>query len=360
MNTSHSSGVSIQGASKSYGETQALKPVNLEIKKGEFVSLLGPSGSGKTTLLGLLGGFVMPSSGSIWVDGKDMTFTPPHKREIGIVFQSYALFPHMTVGENVAFPLRARRLPKSTWPEKVKNALAMVELDGYQDRNIAALSGGQRQRVALARAMVFEPSLILMDEPLSALDKQLRENMQIELRNLHKRLGATIVYVTHDQGEALTMSDRVAILRNGELVQIGAPEELHNNPKDSFVADFIGDSTLVAATRIDGNRVKVGSAELTSARALPDSNDLLLSIQTEKLLIDDGTQPDCVNRLSGKVTDVVYQGDSLRVYLELENGKAITLRQPSHYTAAQQIPAIGETLKVALHPEDTIVVPQCA
>ncbi len=361
MNSSHSNmGVSIRGASKSYGNTQALKPINLDIQKGEFVSLLGPSGSGKTTLLGLLGGFVMPSSGSVWINGQDMTFTPPHKRGIGIVFQSYALFPHMSVGENVAFPLRARRMPKSEWPAKVKAALQMVELDGYQDRNIAALSGGQRQRVALARAMVFEPDLILMDEPLSALDKQLRENMQIELRNLHKRLGATIVYVTHDQGEALTMSDRVAILSGGELVQIDAPEVLHNHPKNAFVANFIGDSTLVPATRIGGDRIQIGNDALVSARPLPAGGELYLSVQTEKLLIDDGNQPDCVNRMTGKVTDVVYQGDSLRVYLQLANGVNLTLRQPSHYTAARQIPVIGQQLQLALHPEDTIVVPEVA
>ena len=214
--------VDIRSASKNYDAVRALDNVTLKVAPREFVSLLGPSGSGKTTLLGILGGFIQPSSGSIHFGDRDVTFVPPHKRDIGVVFQNYALFPHMNVGENVAFPLRARRLPKASWPETVRAALAMVGLSGYEQRHISQLSGGQRQRVALARAMIFEPRLILMDEPLSALDKQLREAMQIELRELHRRIGATIIYVTHDQREALTMSDRVAILKDGRLVQIDA------------------------------------------------------------------------------------------------------------------------------------------
>ena len=185
--------VEIRRASKHYGAVRALDDVSLNVAAGEFVSLLGPSGSGKTTLLGILGGFIQPSSGSIHFGDLDVTFMPPHRRDIGVVFQNYALFPHMSVGENVAFPLRARRLPKSQWPDKVRAALAMVGLGGYEQRGITQLSGGQRQRVALARAIIFEPRLILMDEPLSALDKQLRESMQIELRELHKRIGATII-----------------------------------------------------------------------------------------------------------------------------------------------------------------------
>ena len=241
---------------------------NARIAPGEFVSLLGPSGSGKTTLLGILGGFIQPIAGSIWFGEPRHHVTPPHKRDIGIVFQNYALFPHMTVGENVAFPLRARRLPKSTWAGKVADALAMVDLSGYEDRGIAQFSGGQRQRVALARAIVFEPRLILMDEPLSALDKQLRETMQIEMRQLHRRLGATIVYVTHDQREALTMSDRVAILKDGRLVQIDTPERLHDHPVDAFVASFIGEATLLPVTRV-GQRRRGARRHACCARSRP-------------------------------------------------------------------------------------------
>ena len=248
--------VEIRRASKTYGAVRALDDVSLNIAPGEFVSLLGPIGSGKTTLLGILGGFVQPCSGSIHVGDRDVTFMPPHRRDIGVVFQNYALFPHMSVGENVAFPLRARHLPKAEWPDKVRDALAMVGLGGYEGRGIAQLSGGQRQRVALARAIVFEPRLILMDEPLSALDKQLRETMQIELRELHRRIGATIIYVTHDQREALTMSDRVAILKDGRLVQIDTPERLHDSPANSFVASFIGEASLlpVRARRCSASR----------------------------------------------------------------------------------------------------------
>jgi putative spermidine/putrescine transport system ATP-binding protein len=259
--------VDIRAASKNYDAVRALDNVTLNVAPREFVSLLGPSGSGKTTLLGILGGFIQPSSGSIHFGDRDVTFLPPHKRDIGVVFQNYALFPHMSVGENVAFPLRARRIAKADWAARVRVALAMVGLAGYETRGIAQLSGGQRQRVALARAMIFEPRLILMDEPLSALDKQLREAMQIELRELHKRIGATIIYVTHDQREALTMSDRVAILKDGRLVQIDRPERLHDYPADSFVASFIGEASLLPVRRIDASSVALGPAVLKSARA---------------------------------------------------------------------------------------------
>ena len=350
--------VEIRSASKSYGAVLALDEVTLTVAPREFVSLLGPSGSGKTTLLGILGGFIQPSSGSIHFGGRDVTFTPPHKRDIGVVFQNYALFPHMSVGENVAFPLRARHLPKSGWAEKVRRALGMVSLAGYEERGIAQLSGGQRQRVALARAIIFEPRLILMDEPLSALDKQLRESMQIELRELHKRIGATIIYVTHDQREALTMSDRVAILKDGRLVQIDRPERLHDHPINSFVASFIGEASLLPVRRIDGCSVALGPAILRSARAIPDREALMLAVHSEKLLIDDGTADGSRNRLTGTVTDIVYQGESLRIFLTLPDGTALTLRQPSHHEAYRRIPPLGGRLTVTLHPEDTIIVPK--
>jgi putative spermidine/putrescine transport system ATP-binding protein len=350
--------VEIKSASKSYGAVRALDNVTLNVAPREFVSLLGPSGSGKTTLLGLLGGFIQPSSGSIHFGGRDVTFLPPHKRDIGVVFQNYALFPHMSVGENVAFPLRARRLPKASWPGKVRAALAMVGLAGYEARGVAQLSGGQRQRVALARAMIFEPRLILMDEPLSALDKQLRESMQIELRELHKRIGATIIYVTHDQREALTMSDRIAILRDGRLIQIDRPERLHDYPADSFVASFIGEASLLPVRRIDSGSVALGPAILRSARAIPDGDALILAVHSEKLLIDDGIDDAARNRLTGTVTDIVYQGESLRIFLTLPDGIALSLRQPSHYEAYRRIPPLGGNVTVILHPEDTIIVPK--
>src|SRR3954467_13440758 len=350
--------VEIRSASKAYGAVRALDDVSLNVAAGEFVSLLGPSGSGKTTLLGILGGFILPSSGTILFGGRDVTWMPPHKRDIGVVFQNYALFPHMSVGENVAFPLRARRLPKAAWPDKVRAALSMVGLAGYEERGIAQLSGGQRQRVALARAMIFEPRLILMDEPLSALDKQLREAMQIELRELHKRIGATIIYVTHDQREALTMSDRVAILKDGQLVQIDPPERLHDYPADSFVASFIGEASLLPVRRIGACSIALGPAVLKSARAIPDGEALMLAVHREKLLIADGVADAALNRLTGTVTDIVYHGESLRVFLQLADGTSLSLRQPSHYQASRLLPPVGGELTVTLHPEDTIVVPK--
>jgi putative spermidine/putrescine transport system ATP-binding protein len=235
--------VSFRGVQKSYdGENLIVKDLNLDIRKGEFLTLLGPSGSGKTTSLMMLAGFETPTAGEILLAGRSINNVPPHKRDIGMVFQNYALFPHMTVAENLAFPLTVRGLNKSDVSDRVKKVLSMVQLDAFASRYPAQLSGGQQQRVALARALVFEPQLVLMDEPLGALDKQLREHMQMEIKHLHQRLGVTVVYVTHDQGEALTMSDRVAVFHQGEIQQIAAPRSLYEEPKNTFVANFIGEN----------------------------------------------------------------------------------------------------------------------
>ncbi|MGP4669564.1 ABC transporter ATP-binding protein [Agrobacterium pusense] len=351
-------GVSIKEAVKCYGTFRALDDVNLDVAPGEFVSILGPSGSGKTTLLGILGGFVQPTSGSIWLGDRDITFEPPHKRDIGIVFQNYALFPHMSVGENITFPLRARRLPKASWPAKLKAALEMVELTGYENRRIHELSGGQRQRVALARAMTFEPGLILMDEPLSALDKQLRETMQIELKRLHKRLGATIVYVTHDQREALTMSDRVAIMHRGRLVQVDTPERLHDRPVNAFVARFIGEATLLAVRRESETAVRLGDRLLYTAHRVPEGENLHLVVHSEKLVVTDGAEADGGNRLTGTVTDTLYQGESIRVFVRLDSGDDLSFRLPSNHAGRALMKSPGEAIALSLHPEDTVIVPE--
>lgn len=353
-------GVSIRAANKSYGEFRALDNVSLEVAAGEFVSILGPSGSGKTTFLGILGGFVQPTSGSIWLGERDITFEPPHKRNIGIVFQNYALFPHMSVAENITFPLRARRLPKSEWPKRLQEALDMVELAGYGERRVHELSGGQRQRVALARAMIFEPGLILMDEPLSALDKQLRETMQIELKRLHKRLGATIIYVTHDQREALTMSDRVAIMNKGRFVQVDTPEQLHDHPADSFVARFIGEATLLPVKREGDDTVRLGDTILRTSHRVPENRHLHLAVHSEKLVVADGSEPSASNRLTGTVTDTLYQGESIRVFLTLSSGGDLSLRLPSNHAGRAQLKKPGDPITVALHPEDTIIVPEAS
>ncbi|MDQ0471267.1 ABC transporter ATP-binding protein [Labrys wisconsinensis] len=349
-------GVSIRSASKHYGLFRALDDVSLEVKPGEFVSILGPSGSGKTTLLGILGGFVQPTSGSIVLGERDVTLAPPHKRDIGIVFQTYALFPHMNVADNVTFALRARRMPKAEWPARLKAALDLVELGGFGERKIHELSGGQRQRVALARAMIFEPRLILMDEPLSALDKQLRETMQIELKHLHRKLAATMIYVTHDQREALTMSDRIAIMNKGRLVQVDTPERLHDNPVDSFVAGFIGEATLLPVRRVDDHSVDLDGVRLVSSRAIPNHPDLVLAVHSEKLTLapDTGTP----NRLVGVVTEALYQGESIRIFLDLDGGARLSLRVPSNHQGRSQLKAPGERIAATIHPDDTIVVPQ--
>jgi len=358
--TTARTGVSIRAATKFYGDFQALDKISLEVEAGEFVSILGPSGSGKTTLLGLLGGFVLPTSGSIWLGHRDITFEPPHKRDIGVVFQNYALFPHMSVAENITFPLKARRLPKSTWDIKLRSVLEMVDMGGYGDRRIHELSGGQRQRVALARAMIFEPNLILMDEPLSALDKQLRESMQIELKHLHRRLGATIIYVTHDQREALTMSDRVGVMNKGRLIQVDTPEKLHDRPVDSFVAGFIGEATLLPVMRQSDETVQLGDIILRSSRFVPRSPNLHLVVHSEKLLIADTATPPDWNRITGIITDRLYQGENIRVFLSLPGGNHVSFRSPSHYAGRAQLKNVGETITVALHPEDTIIVAQAA
>ena len=248
--------VAFEHVQKSYdGETLVVKDLNLGIGKGEFLTMLGPSGSGKTTCLMMLAGFETATHGEITLAGRPINNIPPHKRGIGMVFQNYALFPHMTVGENLAFPLQVRKMDKPTIDAKVARALDMVQMGRFAGRRPAQLSGGQQQRIALARALVFEPELVLMDEPLGALDKQLREHMQFEIKHLHEQLGVTVVYVTHDQSEALTMSDRVAVFNDGRIQQLAPPEDLYERPDERFVAQFIGENNTLFGTveTIDGD-----------------------------------------------------------------------------------------------------------
>ena len=241
MSGDRGASVRFDSVQKSYdGETLVVKDLNLDIKKGEFLTMLGPSGSGKTTCLMMLAGFEPATFGEIFLNDRPINNVPPHKRGVGMVFQNYALFPHMTVAENLAFPLQVRNMGKAEQAEKVKRALEMVELPEFGSRRPAQLSGGQQQRVAVARALVFEPDLVLMDEPLGALDKQLREQMQYEIKHIHENLGVTVVYVTHDQTEALTMSDRVAVFNDGVIQQLSSPDSLYETPQNSFVAQFIG------------------------------------------------------------------------------------------------------------------------
>ena len=316
--------VSFRGIQKSYdGETLIVKNLDLDIHKGEFLTLLGPSGSGKTTCLMMLAGFETPTAGDILLAGSAINHLPPHKRNIGMVFQNYALFPHMTVRENLAFPLSVRGQAKAEIAERVARALAMVQLERFASRYPAQLSGGQQQRVALARALVFEPQLVLMDEPLGALDKQLREHMQMEIRHLHRHLGVTVVYVTHDQGEALTMSDRVAVFHQGEIQQVAAPRVLYEEPCNAFVANFVGENNRINGELLSrsGERcvVRLPQGETIEALAVrvgQPGEPVSLSVRPERVRLN-GTGAECANRLPGRVAEFIYLGDHVRVRLEV-------------------------------------------
>ncbi|MGF7162118.1 putative spermidine/putrescine transport system ATP-binding protein [Rhodoligotrophos appendicifer] len=351
--------INVNSLVKTYGTYKALDGVDLDIAAGEFLTLLGPSGSGKSTLLMVIAGFIRPTSGSLSFGGKDVTMLEPHKRNIGVVFQNYALFPHMTVGANVAYPLKLRGVSKPKIREQVAWALSLVKLDGYDDRSIDQLSGGQRQRVALARAVVFEPDVLLMDEPLSALDKKLREHMQIEIRRLHETLGVTTIYVTHDQREALTMSDRIAVINHGRFEQIAQPRTLYETPGSSFVADFIGDATVIALQGDASGRTLNGHPVRSNGHAVP-VGEAFLVMRPEKLRILDGSSDDQWNRFAGVVSDSVYQGESVLISVTLENGESVFLRQPTDQQTLAALPQRGQPIEVGLHIRDTLIVPRHA
>ena len=321
---------------KSYdGESLVVRNLNLNISKGEFVTMLGPSGSGKTTTLMMLAGFETPTNGEIFLDNNPISKIPPYEREIGMVFQNYALFPHMTVQENLSFPLEVRKISKSEVKEKVQKALDMVELGSFGTRFPAQLSGGQQQRVALARALVFEPRLVLMDEPLGALDKNLREQMQYEIKHIHDRIGITVVYVTHDQSEALTMSNRIAVFNDGVVQQLSTPDILYEKPENSFVAKFIGENNTLNGTikEINGNMCTV---ELNDNRGLVKAlkinvdsvgDKTQLSIRPERVVIGNSNSQD--NNFEGKILELIYLGDHIRARLEACGNNEFIVKVPN-------------------------------
>jgi len=365
---------SVKGASvtlskleKTYDRTnataKAVDGVSLDIRSGEFLTMLGPSGSGKTTTLMMIAGFETPTAGDISIDGKSVVAMPPYRRNIGMVFQNYALFPHLTVEENVGFPLKQRGVPKAERAKLVAEALELVHLPGYGTRYPRQLSGGQQQRVAVARAVVFKPRLLLMDEPLGALDKQLRENLQLEMRRLHADLGITFIYVTHDQEEALTMSDRIAVMNDGKVAQVGSPEDLYDRPDNRFVAGFIGESNfLPAVVRGLEDDVVVAECEGTLIRALcpgrPASGEkVTLTTRPERLRFTDGGWTGLEapqNRLSVTVTEAVFAGERCRYMLQSGDGTSIVLKEPS--SAAIRRRAVGERAEIAWSVADTILV----
>ena len=320
---------------KSYdGVALVVKDLNLDIAPGEFVTMLGPSGSGKTTCLMMLAGFEPATHGEIYLNDKPINNVPPRKRGIGMVFQNYALFPHMSVAENLAFPLEIRKMGKSERDDKVKRALDMVELGAFGNRRPAQLSGGQQQRVAVARALVFDPDLVLMDEPLGALDKQLREQMQYEIKHIHESLGVSVVYVTHDQTEALTMSDRVAVFQDGVIQQLSSPDELYESPQNSFVAQFIGENNKLSGTvtAINGNRcaMTLDDGTQVSAEAVNvegEGSRATISLRPERIELSPDQARE--NLLDGKVNEVLYLGDHLRIVMSVAGNDEFIVKVPN-------------------------------
>jgi spermidine/putrescine ABC transporter ATP-binding subunit len=316
---------------KSFGPVQALQSTTLEIRAGEFITLLGPSGSGKTTLLNIAAGYILPDNGKVLIAGRDITAVPPRKRNVGMVFQNYALFPHLTVFENVAYGLRVRKVQKEEVRRRVNNILEMLELGGFGERYINQLSGGQQQRVALARALVFEPDVLLMDEPLGALDRQLRKHVQLEIRRLHRKIQRTTLYVTHDQEEALVMSDRIAILNAGNIEQIGEPKELYERPENDFVASFLGESNMFHGRYI--NFVEdLGRIEIESLKKIFEGRaNRKLSLNDEAVAM---IRPEAVNVVSdvesgvpATLEEIVYLGELVSLRLKLSNGQGVWSRK---------------------------------
>ncbi len=330
--------LSVKGIKKNYGQTTVLQAIDLDVRAGELLTLLGPSGSGKTTLLQIICGLVDPTAGSLFIDGRDETNLPVNQRDIGVVFQNYALFPHLTVKENIAFPLRMRKIAGAEVDKRVAEVLDMVNLGHAADRLPKALSGGQQQRVALARCLVYRPGVILMDEPLGALDRKLRETMQMEIRRIHRETGATIIFVTHDQEEALALSDRICLMNDGFIAQIGTPHEVYEAPANRFSAEFIGLSNIFDGTIADGMlRTNEGTIP---APGLQSGESLL--IRPEHVTLTGAAE----GFLSGTVSETVYAGAESRLIVTLKSGKTVIVRQP----AGADIAPIGTEVGLAWAP----------
>jgi putative spermidine/putrescine transport system ATP-binding protein len=316
------------------GETLVIKDLNLEIAQGEFLTMLGPSGSGKTTCLLMLAGFLTPTNGEIYLQDQPIGNIPPHKRNIGFVFQNYALFPHMTISENLAYPLQVRKLPKKEIENKVSTALKMVELPGFEGRRPAQLSGGQQQRIALARALVFEPQLVLMDEPLGALDKNLREQMQFEIKHIHESLNVTVVYVTHDQSEALTMSNKIAVFNDGIIQQLSTPDILYEEPENAFVAQFIGENNRLSGTviEISGDKCMVeiegGTVKALKVNVNKAGQKTSMSLRPERVTVNPA-EGSIENAFEGTVRELIYLGDHIRTRVNVCGNDEFIIKVPN-------------------------------
>ncbi|RIH85814.1 ABC transporter ATP-binding protein [Calidithermus roseus] len=350
--------VRLEGVRKRYGDTEAVAGVSLEVRDGEFFSLLGPSGCGKTTLLRMIAGFDEPDEGRILIAGQDMRGVPPYRRPVNTVFQNYALFPHMSVEQNIAFGLRMRRMPKEEIARRVAWALELVNMQGLEKRRPNQLSGGQKQRVALARALVNEPEVLLLDEPLSALDLKLRQELRVELMNLQERLGITFIFVTHDQEEALVMSDRIAVMNRGQVEQVGAAEDVYELPRTPFVARFLGDSNLIPATALEPRRVRtpLGEFVLDEEDALTPGQEVLLSIRPEKIRLF-REKPNLPNVFQARVDDIIYTGAENHYLLEADGVRLTvnTLNQDILEPGHDEF-SYDEVVWVAMTPEKLVVV----
>lgn len=348
--------IAFESVRKSYdGKSYVVRGLDLDVAEGEFLTLLGPSGSGKTTTLMMLAGFEEPTEGTISLAGQRIDSVPAYRRNIGMVFQNYALFPHMTVGENVAFPLKMRGLAAQDVTERVRRALDMVRMGGFENRRPNQLSGGQQQRIALARALVFEPRLVLMDEPLGALDKQLREHMQLEIKHLHDRLGINVVYVTHDQSEALTMSDRVGVFSDGILQQIATPSALYETPANVFVATFVGENNIVPGEVVelrDGTtRIRAADGSVVSAMAgdgLATGGKAVIALRPERIQLTG--LDDTPNRFTARIGEIIYHGDHLRLRVSVLGAEDLQIKVPASNVSSAL--AVGSDITIGWRPED--------
>lgn len=345
--------IALHDLQKRYGSATAVDDVSLSISPGEFISLLGPSGSGKTTTLMMIAGFEMPDSGQVLLDDKDITRLPPHRRELGVIFQNYALFPHMTVAENVAYPLRMRRVSKGEVEERVRRVLDQVHLGALASRYPHQMSGGQQQRVAIARALVFDPPVLLLDEPLGALDKKLREHLRNEIKTLHKQVGKTMVYVTHDQDEALAMSDRVAVMHEGRIRQVSAPQDIYRRPADLFVASFVGEVNLIPATLRSGLAHGPAGEKLPAAPWTDADREATLCVRPEHLRLDMTAAEHSVG-IQGRIVDMTFVGDA--TILEFRSDAGLQLKSKMLNISAETMPQIGSACVASWAARDATIL----
>ncbi|KWX20195.1 ABC transporter ATP-binding protein [Mycolicibacterium wolinskyi] len=348
--------ITMRNLTKRYGDFTAVDSIDLEARPGEFLTLLGPSGSGKTTTLNMIAGFADVTSGELLIDGRAVTNLPPYKRNIGMVFQHYALFPHMTVAQNVEYPLRQRKIAAAERRTLVAQALEMVGLGHLGKRRPKELSGGQQQRVALARAMVYSPRVLLMDEPLGALDKKLRDSLQLEIKRIHSDLGTTFVYVTHDQDEALILSDRIAVFNNARIEQIGSPTELYEYPNTLFVAQFLGESSLFHGVSDGGREADSNGHRLSAVRGPEHARGagVAVVVRPERIRIEpDGPRPSSVNAVPGTVVQHIYLGNSRKVEVRLDDDTIVLVRESA---GAISSASAGDRIWLTFHPDDAAIL----